>query len=757
MPRNREFIFRPYSVANLAAKFARFRISKFMTLHDLVLVRAVKCSKHLYLYCGMPIAIIMSKGRVPGALAALPGEKFMCDTEGSLMQYAAKSLLAFLFLIGLAAGGSSLALGASAHKVNLPDDQSSYTVDDDDEPEVKARVGRISFIRGDAQVRRLESNEWEKATLNLPIVEGDEIAVGSGSRVEVQFDNYTHIRLDENAYIKVMTLKDEGIALSHSLGTISIRVTSFDKDRSFFEIDAPNTTLAIQRSGTYRIDAGRQGDDEIRVAATDGGEARVYSDNAGFTLKNGRSTRVYIDGPNAGEWETADASRFMDEFDSWSADRDRTIAKRIKDAYYDKYYDNDIYGADDLNDYGDWVYTRDYGYVWRPSNTSLYGYADWSPYRYGHWRWMPPFGWTWVNDEPWGWATYHHGRWVYDNGYWVWSPYGYYRSSRSWWSPALVVINIYNNNVCWYPLGYHHRYYNFNHNYYGGHHNNNGPIRNIAMPTPPGAPVGPPPTTGGIKPIPPDRQPETGGIKPPRIDKIPPTGVVTVEAGSFGTNVKGIKKAPLSLANEVLSKATNNAMPPDLPVYNSVRGNITREIKAEQPKSVTTVSQVKVGAGERIKDAPMDPEFRTTKVFGGRTPVVKSAPSSPVTPGMGGTVDTRKTGAIERPPVVKQAPPSSTYETSPVYTPKVKTEDQAPVKSAPPVRYDPPVKSAPPVRYDPPVKSAPPPRSEPPVKSAPPPRNDPPPVKQSPPSKSEPPVKSAPPSSSKKGKDNSID
>ena len=54
-----------------------------------------------------------------------------------------------------------------------------------------------------------------------------------------------------------------------------------------------------------------------------------------------------------------DASQFSDEFDAWALDRDAMIAKRLADAYYNKYYDQDIYGADDLNGYGDWVYTQD--------------------------------------------------------------------------------------------------------------------------------------------------------------------------------------------------------------------------------------------------------------------------------------------------------------------------------------------------------------------------------------------------------------
>ena len=92
--------------------------------------------------------------------------------------------------------------------------------------------------------------------------------------------------------------------------------------------------------------------------------------------------------------------------------------------YYDKYYDRDIYGAEDLSDYGEWIYTRKYGYVWKPYPHGDKHYADWSPYRYGNWRWIPPYGWTWVNDEPWGWATYHHGRWIFADGYWAWTPYG---------------------------------------------------------------------------------------------------------------------------------------------------------------------------------------------------------------------------------------------------------------------------------------------------------------------------------------------
>ena len=629
------------------------------------------------------------------------------------MRTAARILWTGLFGLLIFASLGVYGASAPAEMLNLPESGEFVVTDDDEAPDVTARVSRISFIRGDAQIRRSGIEEWEKASLNLPVVEGDEILTEAGARVEIQFDNHRHLRLAENSLLKIVNLKDEGIAVSLSLGTLNLRITSFDKEKFYFEIDAPKTTIAVQRAGTYRVDAGKAGDTEIRVAAMDGGEARVYSDNAGFTLKNGRSSRIYIDGPTLGEWETIAASRSIDEFDEWSSDRDSAIAKRLRDAYYDRYYDQDIYGADDLNDHGAWLHTRDYGYVWRPHSSSISVYADWSPYRYGHWRWMPPYGWTWVNDEPWGWATYHHGRWIWDSGYWSWSPYGYYRTSRSWWRPALVVINVFNNNVCWYPLGYRHRYYNYN-----SHHN---PVRNN--------PNIPP--TGGIKPIP-TRTPTGVSVtdptgnrrkRPPLLD-VPPGAVVAVTKDDFGAIVRGNRKPPLALANAAIARNPDEKGLGTLPTYRDVNGKIPRDIKVDRPRIDVDAIQGKTGAAPRKSGAPLDTELRVTRVFGGRPPlpaVINNGSDSPNSP----RTDPRRTGAVERPPVVKQNNDDRPVR-EPVYTPPPRVRDE-PKERTP--RYDPP-----------PVRDAP--RYEPPQRTEKPQRNEPPPVRE--PQKSPPPVKSEP-------------
>ncbi len=622
-----------------------------------------------------------------------------------------RSLAKVLWLAIFAVSSVSFVFGAAtaSQTLNLPVDGMYAVAEDDTDPEMTDRVARISYVSGDVKIRRIGSEDWEKAVLNLPLIEGDQISTGDDARVEIQLNSYSHIRLDRNAFLKFATLKYDGIAVSLSQGTMAVRVADLEKAGGFFEIDAPNTTVAIQKAGSYRIDAGQSGDQDLRVSVASG-EARVYSADAGFTLKGGRGARVFVDGANAGEWETLDVARFSDEFDTWSQDRDSMIAKRLKDAHYDTYYDQDIYGADDLNGYGDWVHTSNYGYVWQPYTTSISRYADWSPYRYGHWRWLGAYGWTWVNDEPWGWATYHHGRWIHHNGRWVWAPYGYYRQRRSWWSPAMVVINIISTNIYWYPLPYNCNYNGWYRRPRGGGWggNNNGNGNGNGNGTNRGKWVGPPirvPGGGGNGQF--DPNAKRGGKFNP--GDTPPIGVITVSDDEFGSTVKVGRRAPALIAKDILSKDPADISNVRLPDPSERKRPVDRDIIAAKPRAEP---MTKTGAAVRQNDKPLDQELRQKRIYGDRPPVVSSEPT-----------DRRPTGAVERQKPVKRDD-TPVIRKEPVYIPQEKPRDRQPRQVVEPV-YKPPVRE--PARKEPPVYS-PPVRRDPPVRQEP--RKDPPPTKQ---------------------------
>ncbi|MDZ4405413.1 DUF6600 domain-containing protein [Prosthecobacter sp.] len=96
---------------------------------------------------------------------------------------------------------------------------------------------------------------------------------------------------------------------------------------------------------------------------------------------------------------------------------------------------------DALDSYGDWIYTRNYGYVWEPRASRN---AYWSPYSDGYWAYTNA-GWTWISNEDFGWATYHYGRWLRMFGRWVWVP-GYE------WAPAWVSWRQTDDYIGWAPL-----------------------------------------------------------------------------------------------------------------------------------------------------------------------------------------------------------------------------------------------------------------------------------------------------------------
>ena len=96
-----------------------------------------------------------------------------------------------------------------------------------------------------------------------------------------------------------------------------------------------------------------------------------------------------------------------------------------------QYVSPDVTGYQDLNRYGQWQQTPNYGAVWMPQVA-----ADWAPYRDGRWAYVAPWGWTWVDDAPWGFAPFHYGRWVQVSSRWGWMPGSYVE--RPVYAPALV-------------------------------------------------------------------------------------------------------------------------------------------------------------------------------------------------------------------------------------------------------------------------------------------------------------------------------
>src|SRR5262245_3267914 len=83
---------------------------------------------------------------------------------------------------------------------------------------------------------------------------------------------------------------------------------------------------------------------------------------------------------------------------------------------------------DELSPYGAWVNYSNYGNCWRP-----YGYSGYRPYVDGYWA-DSSYGPTWNGNEAWAPYTYNYGNWIYTARYgWIWIPgYDYHANYVDW-------------------------------------------------------------------------------------------------------------------------------------------------------------------------------------------------------------------------------------------------------------------------------------------------------------------------------------
>jgi uncharacterized protein DUF6600/FecR-like protein len=283
-------------------------------------------------------------------------------------------------------------------------------------------VARVSFIHGDVTMQRGDSGDVSSVTLNTPLMAGDKISTGDGSRTEVQLDYANILRLDRNAQASIATLDKNRIQIQVAQGLASYSVLKGSE--ADVEIDTPNVSVHPARDGRYRIQVNPDGDTFVTVNE---GEAQVSTSEGSTTIKKYQLITVRGTGTDA-QYKVTEA-RDGDDWDKWNKDRDNVIYNANGYRKTNRYYT----GAGDLDEHGTWTEVPDYGQVWVPQVDS-----GWAPYRDGRWVWEPYWGWTWVSYESWGWAPYHYGRWFDWGGSWAWWPGPVYPAYQPIWAPAYV-------------------------------------------------------------------------------------------------------------------------------------------------------------------------------------------------------------------------------------------------------------------------------------------------------------------------------
>jgi hypothetical protein len=247
---------------------------------------------------------------------------------------------------------------------------------------------------------------------------------GSGGSIELQIGGRSFVRAAGDTQLSLENQEPDFLQFQVAAGHVSLDLHNL-KSGQTVEVDTPNAVFTIGSVGYYRIDV--NGDTTTFVTRR-GGHATL-TPAGGEAVGVAASEEIVVQGTN-----TATVGSYVapepDAWDKWNNER----TQHLIDSVSARYVNPNTAGTDDLDHYGTWRNTSEYGPMWVPSGVP----QDWAPYSTGRWTWDPLYGWTWVDYSPWGWAPYHYGRWVNQTGYWGWCPGPVVAAPV--YSPALVAF-----------------------------------------------------------------------------------------------------------------------------------------------------------------------------------------------------------------------------------------------------------------------------------------------------------------------------
>ena len=301
------------------------------------------------------------------------------------------------------------------------------------------RVARLSYVYGNVSFRPAGVDDWSPVDYNRPLTTGDQMFVEFAGSAELQLGSAA-LRMKTSSALEFLNLDDSNVQLRLTQGSLIIRLRDLG-DQDSFEVDTPNSAFTLLRTGEYRIDV--KPDSSSTLVTVRGGQGELTGPNQAFTVRAGEQAQVL--GDDQPNFQSL-AAPPPDEFDAWSEGRDQ----RDDQSPSARYVSRQMVGYQDLDRYGSWRNTPDYGNVWVPSGTP----DGWAPYHNGHWLWVDPWGWTWVDDAPWGFAPFHYGRWAYIGNSWGWIPGPV--AERPVYAPALVAWvggGAVGGGVAWFALG----------------------------------------------------------------------------------------------------------------------------------------------------------------------------------------------------------------------------------------------------------------------------------------------------------------
>ncbi len=247
---------------------------------------------------------------------------------------------------------------------------------------------RVTTIDGSAVVTRGDDKTQVAAVINAPLLPGDYISTGPTSRVELQFDSYTAVRLGGSVQARITNNDPNNHQLQLADGTIEFAVVHGDTP---MQVDTPSVTVRSADSGNYRITISRDGSTWVTARH---GRVEVVTPHQTYTLTPGRTLVARGSASSPSIAYTTEVG--YDSFDEFNTKRDEVMVAAIN---ADTALNPSIAGYGNVSSYGSWQNVA-------PSGYGGYGYPG---YAYGCSGYPGGYGYPGYAYGGYGYAGYGYG------------------------------------------------------------------------------------------------------------------------------------------------------------------------------------------------------------------------------------------------------------------------------------------------------------------------------------------------------------
>lgn len=287
-------------------------------------------------------------------------------------------------------------------------------------------IGRLAALSGAVSYAVDAASPPSDAIANHPLIQGNRIVTRPRAHAAVDIAA-GRFYLDGDSAVTIGAIGPGSGAIALARGAVILRILPGGSGQ-VFTITTPRGTLRADQPGYFEVELSAE-TGTVVASTLEGGaqfDATVLPPGTRATVAPGAAPVL--------------ASATEDDFIRRVAAEVAASGENKLEA--PKYVSPQATGFQDLQRYGLWEMTEEYGPVWEPQVTS-----DWAPFRDGRWVDIKPWGPTWIDNAAWGFTPSHYGRWVQVNRRWAWMPgnaaiapmaaglFGTERRSASGWIP----------------------------------------------------------------------------------------------------------------------------------------------------------------------------------------------------------------------------------------------------------------------------------------------------------------------------------